>query len=107
MRLLGSTSNIVDNDKNSEVVPKFEIVNLVLVHCNLVNNNYQQDSKVLYSFVPNKKYAELMTISPESLIILKTVNTEFSFIEVWFTEQDYRPLEIEDNVNISLVIGNK
>ena len=106
MKLLGSTSYIIDNDKNSEVVPKLKNVDLVMVHCNLVNNNYQQDSRVLYTFVPNKKYPELMTIHPESLIMLKAVNTEFSFIEIWFTDQNYRLLEIEDNVNISLIIGN-
>ena len=105
MRLLGSTSNTIDANKNSEVVPKLENVDLVLMHCNLVNNDYQQDSKVLFTFIPNKKYGELMTISPESLIMLKTVNTEFSFIEIRFRDQDYRPLEIEDSVNISLIIG--
>ena len=56
-------------------------------------------------FVPNKKYAQLITVSLETLIMLKTVNTEFSFIEVWLTDQDNRPLEIEDSVNISLIIG--
>ena len=70
-------------------------VDLVLVHCNLVNNSYQQASKLLFTFVPNKKYDQLITVSPESLIMLKTVNTD----------QDNRPLEIEDSVNISLIIG--
>ena len=105
MRLLGSTSNSIDKDKNSELVPKLESVDLVLVHCNVVNNSYQQASKVLFTFVPNKKYGQLITVSPHSLIMLKTVNTEFSFIEIWFTDQDNRPLEIEDSVNISLIIG--
>ena len=85
------------------MVPKLRSVDLVLVHCNLVNNSYQQASKVLFTFVSNKKYGQLNTISPETLIILKTVNTEFSFIEIWFTDQDNRPLEIEDSVNISLI----
>ena len=93
MRLLGSSSDI-DDDKNSELVPKLESFDLVLVHCNVVNNNYQQASKVLFTFVPNKKYGQLITVSPETLIMLKTVNTEFSFIEIWFTDQDNRPLEI-------------
>ena len=78
---------------------------LVLVHSNLVNNSYQQDSKVLFMFVPNKKYGELITVSPETLIMLKTVNTEFSSIEIWFMDQDNRLLEIEDSVNISLIVG--
>ena len=105
MRLLGNTADAIDGDKNSELVPKLKSVDLVLVHCNLVNNSYQQASKVLFTFVTNKKYGQLITASPHSLIILKTVNTEFSFIEIWFTDQDNRPLEIEDNVNISLIIG--
>ena len=105
MRLLGSSTNTIDGDKNSELVPKLESVDLVLVHCNLVNNSYQQASKVLFTFVPNKKYGQLITVSPETLIMLKTVNTEFSFIEIWFTGRYNRPLEIEDSVNISLIIG--
>ena len=105
MKLLGSSTDTIDGEKNSELVPKLESVDLVLVHCNLVNNSYQQASKVLFKFVPNKKYGQLITISPETLIMLKTVNTEFSFIDIWFTDQDDRPLEIEDSVNISLIVG--
>ena len=86
MKLLGSSTNTIDGDKNSELVPKFESVDLVLVHCIVVNNSYQQASKVLFTFVPNKKYGQLITVSPETLIILKTVNTEFSFIEIWFMD---------------------
>ena len=104
MRLLGSSADTIDGDKNSELVPKLESVDLALVHCNLVNTSYQQASKVLFTFVPNKKYGQLITVSPHSLIMLKTVNTEFSFTEIWFADQDNRPLEIEDNVNISLII---
>ena len=88
MKLLGSSTDTIDGDKNSELVPKLESVDLVLVHCNLVNNSYQQASKVLFTFVPNKKYSQLITVSPETLVMLKTVNTEFSFIEIWFTDQD-------------------
>ena len=105
MKLLGSITNSIDKDKDGDLVPKLESVDLVLVHCNLVNNSYQQASKVLFTFVPNKKYGQLITVSPLSLIMLKTVNTEFSFIEIWFTDQDNRPLEIEDSVNISLIVG--
>ena len=104
MKLLGSSTDTTDGDKKL-MVPKLQSVDLVLVHCNLVNNSYQQASKVLFTFVPNKTYGQLITVSPETLIMLKTVNTEFSFIEIWFTDQDYRPLEIEDSVNISLIIG--
>ena len=105
MGLLGSSSDTIDDDKNSELVPKLESVDLVLVHCNVVNNNYQQASNVLFTFVPNKKYGQLITVSSEMLIMLKTVNTEFSFIEIWFMDQDNRLVEIEDSVNISLIIG--
>ena len=70
MRLLGSSTDTIDGDKNSELVPKLESVDLVLVHCNLVNNGYQQVSKVLFTFAPNKKYGQLITVSPESLKLL-------------------------------------
>ena len=105
MKLLGSSKSIIDSDKNSELVPKLESVNLVLIRCNLVNNNYQKASRVLFTFVPNKNYGQLMTTVPHPLIMLKTVNTEFSFVEVWFADQDNRPLEIEDNINITTIIG--
>ena len=88
MKLLGSSTDTIDSDKNSELVPKLESVDLALVHCNVVNNSYQQASKVLFTFIPNKKYGQLITVSPETLIMLKKVNTEFSFIEIWFTDQE-------------------
>ena len=94
MKLLGSTKKDVDQDKNGEDVPKLESVEVVLVHCNLVNNNYQQASKVLFTFVPNKQFGQLINISPHSLTMLGTTNTEFSFNEVWFTDQNIVPLEI-------------
>ena len=84
-------------------MPKLESAEVVLVHCNLVNNSYQQASKVLLTFVPNKQFDQLITISPHLLTMLKTNNSEFSFIQEWFT--DHRSLEIEDSVNITLVIG--
>ena len=105
MKLLGSTKEITDSDKNSENVPRLENVEVVLVHCNLVNNSYQQHSRVLFTFVPNKQYVQLISISPHSLIFLKTMNTEFSEIDIWLTEQYNNALEIEDNVNVSLIIN--
>ena len=105
MKLLGSTKKDVDQDKDGEDVPKLESVEVVLVHCNLVNNNYQQASKVLFTFVPNKQFGQLINIAPHSLTMLSTTNTEFSSIEVWFTDQNSEPLEIEDNVNLTLIIG--
>ena len=88
MKLLGSTSNIIDTDKNSENVPRLENVELVLVHCNLLNNTYQQASKVLFTFLPDKQYGLLISISPHSLVFLKTMNAEFSEIKIWFTDQN-------------------
>ena len=81
MKLLGSTKKDVDQDKDGEDVPKLESVEFVLVHCNLVNNNYQQASKVLFTFVPNKQFGQLITIAPHSLTMPNTTNTEFSSIE--------------------------
>ena len=75
---------------------------VVLVYCNLVNNNYQQTSIVLFAFVPNKQFGQLINISPHSLTMLVTTNTEFLFTEVWFNDQNSEPLEIEDNVNLTL-----
>ena len=86
-------------------MPKLETVEVTLVHCNLVNNNYQQASKVLFIFVPNKQFGRLITITGHSLTMLKTTNAKFSFIKVWLADQNNRPLEIEDSVNIALIIG--
>ena len=105
MKLLGSTKKDVDLDKNSENIPKLESGEVVLVHCHLFKNDYQHTSKVLFSFVPNKQFGQLINISPHSLTMMKTINTEFSFVEVWFTDQTSKALEIEDNVNLTLIIG--
>ena len=105
MKLLGSTNKAVDKDKNSENVPKLESVEVVLVHCNFVKNDYQHASKVLFSFVPNKQFGQLLNISPHVFTMMNTVNAEFSSVEVWFTDQSSKPLEIEDNVNLTLIIG--
>ena len=83
MKLLRSTKKDVDKDKNGEDVPKIESVEVVLVHCNVVNNSYQQTSKVLFTFVPNKQFGQLITILPHSLMMLKTTNTEFQFVVYW------------------------
>ena len=85
MKLLGSTKKDVDQDKSGEDVPKLESVEVVLVHFNLVNNNYQQASKVLFNFVANKQFGQLINNSPHLLTMLGRTNTYFSFIEVWFT----------------------
>ena len=77
MKLLGSTKKDVDQGKDGKDVPKLESVEVVLVHCNLVNNNYQQASKVLCTFVPNKQFGQLINTAPLSLLMLNTTNTEF------------------------------
>ena len=81
MKLLGSTKNKITKDKNSENVPHLEITEVVLVHFNIVNNDYQQDSRVLYTFVPNKPFGSLLEISPTNHIFLKTFNSEYSEIK--------------------------
>ena len=68
MILLGSTENKIANDKNGENVPHLEITEVALVHCNIVNNDYQQDSRILYTFVPNKPFGNLLEISPKSYV---------------------------------------
>ena len=104
MKLFGSTEKDVDQDKDGKDVPKLESVEVVLVHCNLVNKNYEQASKVLFTFVPNKQFGQLVNILPHSLTMLSATNTEFSSIEMWFTDQNSEPLEIEENVNMTLTI---
>ena len=105
MRLLGSTKKDAGADKNSENMPKLESVEVDLVHCNLVKNYYQHTSKVLFNFVPNKQLGQLTNISPHFLTMMNTVNTKFSFVEVWFTDQASKLLKVEDNVNLMLIIG--
>ena len=121
MQLLGRSKKDIDQDKDGEIVPKLENVEVVLVHCNLANNSYQQASKVLFTFVTNKHFHQLIFITPHSPIQIiqpmqnhhsdhstnadHSTNGEFSFIEIWFTHRNNRSLQIEDNVNITLIIG--
>ena len=105
MKVLGSTKKVADKDKNWENVPKSESVEVVLVHCNFVKNDYQNASKVLCSFVQNKKFGQLLNIVPHVFTMMNTVNTEFSCVEVWFIDQSIKALEIDDNVNLTLIIG--
>ena len=88
-----------------KVCQKLESVEVVLVHFNLVKNDYQHTSKVLFTFVPNKQFEQLINISPHSLTMTNTVHTEFSSVEVWFTDQVSKALAIEDNVNLTLILG--
>ena len=103
MKLLGSTKNKIIKDKNGENVPHLEITEVVLVHCNIVNNDYQQDSRILYTFLPNKLFSSLLEISPTNHIFLKILNSEYDEIKVWFTDQNSKPLEIEDKINLTMI----
>ena len=101
MKLLGSAASKITKDKNGENVPCLQVGELVLIHCNLVNNDYQQDSRILYVFVPNKTFGRLLEISPTNHVFLKTFNSEFQEIKIWFTSA---PLELEDKINKNLII---
>ena len=103
-KLLGSTESKITGEKNGENVPHLEIVELALIHCSIVNNNYQQKSRIFYTFVPNKPFGSLLEISPSSHIFLKSFNSEFQEIKVWFTDQSNNPLEVEDKINLALII---
>ena len=104
MKWLGSTKSKITKDKNGENVPHLEITEVVLVHCDIVNNDYQQDSKVLYTFLPNKRFVSLLEISPTNHIFLKTFNLEYDEIKEWFTDQNSQPLGTEDRINLTMVI---
>ena len=75
-----------------------------MVHCNLVNNDYQQDSRILYAFVPNKTFGSSLEISPTNHVLLKTFNSQFQEIKAWFTDQTSKPLELEDKINVTLIV---
>ena len=96
---------LIDKTKNGENKQSFEVVKVVLVQCNLVGNQYQQKSEVLYTFTPNKSYAYLLNAEPINLVFLKTYNTEFDEINITFADQNGRPIKIEDKINSTLPIN--
>ena len=104
MKLLGSPKNEITKNKNGKNVRHLEITEVILGHCNIVNNDYQQDWRVLYTFVLNKPFGSLLEISPTSHIFLKTFNSEYNKVEVWFPDQSSKSLEIEDRRNLTMVI---
>ena len=104
MKLLGSTENKITKNKNGKNLPHLEITEVVLVYCNMVNNNYQQDSRVLYTFIPNKPFSSLLEIFPTNHIYFKNFNSQYSKIIVSFTDQNSNLLEIEDRTNLTIVI---
>ena len=77
MKLLESTKRKITRDENGENVPHLEITEVILVHYNIVNNDYQQDSRVLFIFIPNKPFSQLLDISPKTFIFWKTFDSEF------------------------------
>ena len=80
MKLLESTKSKITKDENCEALPHLEITEVVLIHCIIVNNDYQQDSRVLYTFVPDKLFGQLLDISPKTFIFLKTFDSEFRIL---------------------------
>ena len=104
MKLLGSTESKITKDKNGENVPHLEVVELVIVHCSIINNNHQRGSRTLYTFVPSKPFGTLSDFSLPNHIFLKTFNSGFQEIIVWFTDQTSKPLEVEDKINLTLIV---
>ena len=104
MKLIEGTANKITKDENGVNVPHLEYTEVVLIHCNIANNGYQHDSRVLYTFVPSKPFGSFLEIYAANHIFLKTFNSEFETIQVWFTDQNSESLEIEDRINLTLVI---
>ena len=98
MKILGNTKS---KTQKMKMVKMFLVV---LIHCNIVNNNYQQNSRVLYTFVPSKSFGQLLVISPKNFIFFKNFWFRIFYIKVWVTDQNSKPLEIKDKTNITLVI---
>ena len=102
MKLIGNTKKVIDKTNNGL---SLEVAELVLVQWNLIDNQHQQESEVLYTFTSNESYDYLLNVEPSNLAFLKTYNTEFDEIVMTFTNQNVRPLEIENKVNLTLLIN--
>ena len=100
MKLLGSTKIKITQDKNGENVSYSKVTKALLTHCNVVNNSYQKKLRVLYTFVSNKSFGQLLNISPKNFIISKFFDPQFSYIEVWIIDQNSNPLKIKDKINL-------
>ena len=103
MKLFGSSEKRITKDKNHDKVPRIEVTEVVLVYCKIVNNSYQYDSRVFYTFTPNKSIDSLFDISLTTFIFLKKFKCDFSHAHVWFTNQNFVPLKPEDWINLTLV----
>ena len=99
MKLLESTKSNTTKDKNGENVPHLAINEVVLVHCNIVINDYQHNLRVFYTFIPNKSFGELLDISLKIFIFLKIFDSEILYIEVCFTDKDSKPLKVTLVIN--------
>ena len=99
MKLLGSTKSKISQDKNCENMAHTEFIDVALAHCNNVKNDYQQDSRVLYTFVLNKSFDQLLDSVSKNVIFSKTFDSELSYNEVWFTNQKSKMLEMEYKIH--------
>ena len=97
---------VIDKDKNSKNVPQLDQVEYVLLHCNIVQNDYLQNSKLLYEFVPDKTFGQLISVKPSVFIQCKTSDSIFDYIEIWFTDQNNKSLQIAGKVSVTLIIQN-
>ena len=105
MKILGSTKSKIIKNENGENEPHLETTEVILVHCNIVSNNSWQYSRILYTFVPIKLFGQLFDISSKNFNFLKIFDSKFLYIKVWFTDQNPKPLEIENQINITLIIN--
>ena len=94
IKLLGSTKGKMTKNRNVENLLHLKITEVILVHCNIISNEYESNSRVSSTFVSNKSFAQLLDISSKSFIVLKNFNSEFPYIEVWFTDQNSKPVDI-------------
>ena len=102
---LGSNKSKITKDKNGEYVLNLEIAEVALLHCNIANNSCQQDSRVLHTFITNRPFGQLLGIFPKNSEFLEIFNSEYSYIQVWFTDQNFKSLQKEDKIDIILVIN--
>ena len=105
MKLFGSTNILINKTKSDENISRFEVIEAVLVRCNIADNQHQQESEALYTFTSNKSYAYLLNVEPSNLVFLKSYDTDFGEVIIIFTDQNGRPLDIENKFNLRLLIN--
>ena len=105
MKVLGCPKSKITKDENGENIPRLEIAEVLLVHCKIVNNNYQQHLRFLYTFAPSKLFGQLSDISDKNSIFLKNFDLECLYIEVWFIDQYSKLPEIKDKISTNLTIN--